>query len=204
MDRRAFLASAPLIAAVAGPAARPQSGAALVYLKPEALTPWSGQLGFDLDPPAPEWRSGQRLGADRFTYTGGGYRLELEFRRPEPQLLTFQFRLAREDKRLFTVRSYSVQAQLSLAGIYRFWNYRGGPIELMDQFDVYMRGLSEDSQVYGANTGIPILLCTDREGGNRFAFGMLDQVEATRLRVHVLVARHLAAWRGAEFLVRVR
>ena len=37
--------------------------------------------------------------------------------------------------------------------------------------------------MYGANTGIPILLCTDREGRNRFAIGMLDQVEATELRI---------------------
>jgi hypothetical protein len=98
-------------------------------------------------------------------------------------VLTFQFRLEREDRRPFLIRSYSIRTQISLLGIYRVWNYRGGPIELMDQFDVYTRGLNEISQVSGANTGIPIVLCADREGRNRFSFGMLDQVEATNLRV---------------------
>ena len=137
---------------------------------------------FVLDPPVSEWQAQRNPDVDRLAYTGGGYRLELDFRHPEPQLLTFQFRLEREDKRPFLVRSYSVKTQISLLGIYRVWNYRGGPIELMDQFDVYTRGLNEISQVSGANTGIPIVLCADREGRNRFSFGMLDQVEATNLR----------------------
>ncbi len=183
MQRRTFLTSASLVAAVAAHQARSQSSNALVYLKPEPLARWAGQLGFALDPPVSEWRAEPGQDRDHFTYTGGGYRLELNFHRPEPELLTFQFRLEREDKRPFTIRSYSVKAQLSLVGIYRFWNYRGGPIELMDQFSVYTRGLNEDQQVSGANTGIPILLCTDREGRNRFAFGMLDQVETTELHI---------------------
>ena len=182
MDRRAFLTSAPL-AAVAVRQARSQSSNAFAYLKPEPLTPWAGQLGFALDPPVSEWRAQRGPDRDRLTYTGDGYRLDLNFRRPEPGLLTFQFRLEREDKRPFTIRSYSLRTQLSLVGIYRFWNYRGGPIELMDQFSVYTRGLNENTQVSGANTGIPIMLCSDREGHNRFAFGMFDQVEATELRI---------------------
>ncbi|PYT22669.1 MAG: hypothetical protein DMG57_34535 [Acidobacteria bacterium] len=184
MDRRAFLSSAPLLAALTGAQAnaRPGNTGARVSLKPEPLTPWSGQLVFVLDPPVSEWQAQRNPDVDRLAYTGGGYRLELDFRHPEPQLLTFQFRLEREDKRPFLVRSYSVKTQISLLGIYRVWNYRGGPIELMDQFDVYTRGLNEISQVSGANTGIPIVLCADREGRNRFSFGMLDQVEATNLR----------------------
>jgi len=185
MDRRAFLSSAPLLAALSGAPANalPGSPGAPISLKPGPLTPWSGQLAFVLDPPVSEWRGERSPDADRLTYTGGGYRLELDFRHPEPQLLTFQFRLEREDKRPFLIRSYSLKTQLSLLGIYRVWNYRGGPIELMDQFDVYTRGLNEMNQLSGANTGIPIVLCADREGRNRFSFGMLDQVEATNLHV---------------------
>ena len=183
IERRAFLASAPLVAAVVMRDARSQSSNAFAYIQPEPLSPWAGQLGFTLNPPVSEWRAKRGLDRDRLTYTGGGYRLDLDFRRPEPELLTFQFHLEREDKRPFVTLSCSLKTQLSLVGIYRFWNYRGGPIELMDQFNVYTRGLNQDSQVYGANTGIPILLCSDREGRNRFAIGMLDQVEATELRI---------------------
>jgi hypothetical protein len=140
MDRRAFLASAPLIAAASERRARSQSGPAYAYLRPEPLAPWSGHLGFVLDPPVSEWQAGRSLGADRLSYTGEGYNLELDFHRPEPQLLTIEFHLERGDKRPFIIRSYSVKVLLSLAGIYKFWNYRDGPIELMDQFNVYTRG----------------------------------------------------------------
>ena len=188
IDRRSFLATAPWLAAAAGAqTSSPSAGSGeLVYLKPAPLIPWNGQIGFSLDPLVSEWQPEGRQDTDRLAYTGGGYRLELDFHRLEPQLLTFQFRLQRDDKRPFTVRSYSVRTQLSFVGIYRIWDYRSGPIELMDQFNVYTRGLpsgKEYAQVYGANSGIPIVLCSDREGRNRFTFGMLDQVEATGLRI---------------------
>ena len=38
-------------------------------------------------------------------------------------------------------------------------------------------------ETYAANAGIPLVVCADREGHNRFAFGLLDQVEATGLRI---------------------
>src|SRR5204863_7259213 len=117
----------------------------------------SAPIGFVLDPAVSGCPAQRNPDVAPLAYTGGGYRLALDFRHPEPQLLTFPFRLEREDKRPFLVRSYSVKTQISLLGIYRVWNYRGGPIELMDQFDVYTRGLNEISQVSGANTGIPIV-----------------------------------------------
>jgi len=121
MDRRAFLTSAPLLAAITGARAnaRPGNTGARVSLKPEPLTSWSGQLSFVLDPPVPEWRAERSPSADRLAYTGDGYRLELDFRHPEPELLTFQFRLEREDKRPFLIRSYSLKTTLSLLGIHR-------------------------------------------------------------------------------------
>ena len=90
MDRRAFLSSAPLLAALRGAPANAQPGntGTSISLKPEPLTPWSGQLVFVLDPPVSEWRAERSPDADRLMYTGGGYRLEFEFRHPEPQLLT--------------------------------------------------------------------------------------------------------------------
>ncbi len=73
MDRRAFLSSAPLLAALTGAQAnaRPGNTSARVSLKPEPLTPWSGQLAFVLDPPVSEWRAERNPDADRLAYTGG-------------------------------------------------------------------------------------------------------------------------------------
>ena len=182
-----FLAAARLLATAIGPAARQGTGGVdRAYVKPEPLAPWAGQIGFALDPPVTEWRATNREGANRLTYDGGGYLLDLEFVHPEPQLLAFQFRLERVDKAQFIVRSYSVKTQIPFIGIYRFWDYRGGPVELMNQFNTYTRGLGSGAnyaQTYGANKGIPLVLCADREGNNRFTFGMLDQVEATGLRI---------------------
>src|SRR5258707_530503 len=119
MDRRTFLTAtplltaAPLLAAAAGAQAPPQSAhtEARAYVKPGPLAPWAGELEFALDPPVSEWRAEDLNDKEQVAYTGGGYRLELDFRHPEPRLLTLQFRLGREDKRPFLVRSYSVKAQ---------------------------------------------------------------------------------------------
>ena len=103
-----FLAASRLLATAAiGPTSRYAVGAIdREYLKPEPLAPWAGQIGFALDPPVTEWRATDSQSADRLIYKGGGYVLELNFLRPEPQLLAFRFRLEREYKEPFTVRSY--------------------------------------------------------------------------------------------------
>jgi hypothetical protein len=156
IDRRTFLITMLLLAVAAGAALQSVNASTDVRLKPLPLAPWAGELEFSLDPPVPEWRLEERDDADRVVYTGGGYRLELDFHRPDPQLLTLQFRLHREDGRPFTVRSYSVKTQVSFAGIYRVWNYRNGPTELMNGFDFYMRGLSSGKQ-YAQVCGITLL-----------------------------------------------
>src|SRR6266581_7441811 len=105
MDRREFLSSAPLLAALTGPQAnaRPGNMGTGASLKPEPLAPWSGQLAFVLDPPVSEWRAAHSPDSGHLAYAGSGYRLELDFRHPEPGLL-MQFRLERQDKRPFLVR----------------------------------------------------------------------------------------------------
>ncbi|HWB97747.1 MAG TPA: TIM-barrel domain-containing protein [Bryobacteraceae bacterium] len=188
LNRRHFLQSLPVLGSMAAaPAApAPEDPGGRVYLKPDFLAEWNGQIGFALDPPVKEWEPAETRSGQQLAYAGGGYRLELIFDRTEAHLLSFAIHLEREDRRPFTVRSYSVKAQISLVGIYRMWDYRSGPIELMDQFHMYTRGLASGAgfaERYGANSGIPIVLCTDREGRNRFALGMLDQVEATGLRI---------------------
>jgi hypothetical protein len=187
ISRRSFLGSAPLFAQ----AAAAQSGDGAVpaeasIVAPKALAAWSGRLAFALDPPVTEWHIEGGESSDRVSYTGGDYRLDLMFDRAVQDLLVVRFRLDRRDGRAFSVRSYSLKAQLSLLGIYRFWSSRGGPIELLDQFRVYTRGLGsgkEFAEVYAANSGMPVMLCADREGVNRFALGMLDQVETAGLRI---------------------
>lgn len=183
INRRDFLQSLPLLASA--PAQTPADEKRM-WLKPRGLAPWDGQLGFTLDPPVPEWHLDGAETPDHAAFTGGPYRLDLTLSHSESGLLTLQFKLERIDRQPFKVRGYSAKVQLSLLGIYRVWNYRGGPIELMEEFDTNMRGLASGkdySMLYGANSGIPILICADREGRNRFTFGMRDQVEATGLRI---------------------
>ena len=184
--RRTFLQSLPLLESIAvAQTAPPAASGERVHVQPRILAPWNGQLGFALDPAVPEWRLEGEEG-DRVSYSGGDYRLELTFEHPQPHLLTLRFRLERADGKPFTVRSYTVKAQLSLIGIYRLWNGRNGPTELSDSFNVYTRGWPSEkdyAEVYGANSGSPVMLCTDREGRNRFTLGMLDQVEATGLKI---------------------
>lgn len=145
---------------------------------------WASRMGFALDPPVTEWEKVEGKDAGQTVYTGGGYRLRLDSDRPESHALAIRFHLQRDDGRNFTVLSYSVSAQLSLVGIYRIWNYRGGPAEALGEVDVFTRGLAANGQVSGANIGIPIIVLTDREGCNQFTFGMLDQVEIADLQIN--------------------
>jgi hypothetical protein len=152
----------------------------------EALSEWDAQLGFALDPPVEAWRPQQSEDKNQLVYAGGGYRLTLDFAQPESRLVTFRFHLSREDALPFTVHAYSVKARTVFAGIHRVWNYRDGSPEIVGEFDAYTRGLNSGdmyARTYAANTGIPVVICANREGRNRFAFGLLDQIEAAGLRM---------------------
>jgi alpha-galactosidase len=192
INRRSFLGAASLLG-VAFPA-----GAAFhalkegevnsnqSYVKLDPLSEWEAQLGFTLDPSVREWQLQHSEDRNKALFLGDGYRLEIDFNHPEPRLVTFQFHLKREDGRPFTVHSYSLRSQLIFTDIYRVWDYRSGPPETDAEFAVYLRDLSageEYAQTYAANSGIPLVVCTDREGYNRYAFGLLDQVEAVGLRI---------------------
>lgn len=155
-----------------------------IYVELAAAEEWAGRMGFALDPPVEKWEKIEGNDVDRIVYAGGDYRLELDSHRPEPHALAIRFHLQRNDGRKFAVLSYSVSAQLSLVGIYRIWNYRGGSPESLGEIDVFTRGLQSNGQISGANTGIPIIVLTDREGRNQFTFGMLDQVEIADLRIN--------------------
>lgn len=154
------------------------------YVKLALAEQWAGRLGFALDPPVEKWERIEGNDVARVAYGGGGYRLELDSNQLDPQAFTIRFKLQRDDGQNFTVLSYSVIAQLSLVGIYRAWNYRGGPAEALGEVDVFTRGLSSNGEVSGANIGIPIIVLTDRDGRNRFTFGMSDQVEITDLHIN--------------------
>ena len=120
------------------------------------------------------------------TYRSSDYELKLHLEQPEKGLFHMRFELRRSEGARFTVRSYSLRRQVPLLGIYRLWSYRGGSVETMVQFDSYTRGLPSGekfAQTAAANTGIPLVVATDREGRNRFAMGMLDQTEVTGLRI---------------------
>ena len=163
MLRREFLALSGAAAAA------PDSG--------DGAVDWEGaSLRFTLDPPVSGWR---RSGAGEFS--GGGYRLRFESSGGEGERRV-EFSLRREDGAEFTVRGYSVRAAVNFTGIYRVWNYRSGPLELMAEVDAYTRGLGGLDAVTAANSGIPLVVATDREGRTKFALGMLDQVETTRLK----------------------
>ena len=77
--------------------------------------------------------------------------------------------------------AWTVTASVAFTGIYRAWTYRGGALEQMAEFDAYTRGLGSLDAVSAANSGIPLLVATDRAGRNRFAFGLADQRETARL-----------------------
>jgi alpha-galactosidase len=162
-------------------ASAPQTSVAL-----EPLSEWDAQLGFALDPPVQEWHPQSSHTENQSVFAGGGYHLVVDYQRPEPYLVTFRFRLSREDGRPFAVHSYSLKSRKIFTDIYQFWSYRQGMPETLAEFDVYTRGLASGgkfARTYAANTGIPLALCANREGRTRFAFGMLDQIEATGLRI---------------------
>jgi alpha-galactosidase len=167
------------------------------WLKLEPLSRWDAQLGFALEPRITQWMASGARSRHHASFYAGGYQLKLDFASPEPGLVSFQFRLAREDGQPFTVHRYSLKARLPFSGIYRFWDYRSGSPEIEAEFDAYTRGLASGekyTQTYAANTGIPFVLCTNRNGENRFSFGMLDQVEVTGL--HVEPYSLGLSWRG--------
>jgi alpha-galactosidase len=137
-----------------------------------------------LDPPVEEWRLLSSGDKNQSAFVGGGYRLIVDFAHPEPQLVTMRFRLHREDGQSFAVHAYSLKSRKVFTDIYQFWSYRQGSPETQGEFDVYTRGLASGdkfARTYAANTGIPLALCANREGQIRFAFGLLDQIEATGL-----------------------
>ncbi len=180
LDRRSFLKSAALAPAAvnAAPAAEP--------LRPPRLAAWNAELAFTLDPPCAGWTPEGAETGDRVHYRSGDYRLQLDWEQPSEGLWNLRFELRRADNAKFTVRSYSVRARTEFTGIYRVWDYRSGPLELMTGFDAYTRGIASGdkfTQTSAANTGIPLLVATGREGRNRFCLGMLDQVEVTGLRI---------------------
>ncbi|MGD1102959.1 MAG: TIM-barrel domain-containing protein [Terriglobia bacterium] len=192
INRRSFLGAASLVglalpSGVAFPASeKAEASAPQTSVKLEALSEWDAQLGFALDPPVGEWRPQPSGDKNQSVFMGGGYHLIVDFTHPEPQLVTFRFRLSREDGHRFVVRAYSLKSRKVFTDIYQFWSYRQGPPETSGEFDVYTRGLASGdnfARTYAANTGIPLALCANREGRIRFAFGLLDQIEATGLRM---------------------
>ena len=193
MSRRGFLGTASVLGLAVPVRASfqpPKEGAAnggQVYVKLGPLSEWEAQLGFALDPPVREWQPQNSEDKNVVVFTGQGYRLKIVFAHPEARRATFQFHLSREDGEVFTIHSYSVRSQLIFTDIYRFWDYRNGPSETDAEFTPYVRDLASGekyARTYAANTGIPLVVCTDREGHNRYAFGLLDQVEATGLRIN--------------------
>ncbi len=192
MDRRSFLGTTSLLGLCLRPEAalpvspNPATLAPETFISLEPLSDWAGQLGFVLDPPVDTWQSQPADDKDRLIFRGGGYHLAIEFAHPHPQLVTFSFRLRRDDGRSFVVHSYSLKARKVFTDIYQFWNDRQGSSEIAGEFNVYTRDLASGehfARTYAANTGIPIAICANREGQVRFAFGPLDQVEAAGLRI---------------------
>lgn len=189
INRRSFLGAASLVGLAlppraAFPAAEEPASQTSVKLAP--LLEWDAQLGFALDPQVEEWRFMSSGNKNQSVYVGGGYRLIVDFAYPEPQLITIRFRLRRDDGQSFVVHAYSLKCRKVFTDIYQFWSYRQGPPETLGEFDVYTRGLASGdnfARTYAANTGIPLALCASREGRIRFAFGLLDQIEAAGLRI---------------------
>lgn len=180
LDRRNFLKSAALAPAAINASRAPEP------IRLQRLAPWEAELSFVLDPPCAVWVVRGDAGADQVQYQSAGYLLQLDWEQPAAGLWNLRFQLHRADNAKFTVHSYSVRARAEFTGIYRLWDYRGGPTELMSGFDAHTRGLASGdkfAQTAAANTGIPLLVATDREGRTRFSLGMLDQVEVTGLRI---------------------
>lgn len=180
-DRRSFLKStvmAPAVVAAAAGTGKP--------LPLPRLAAWRAELSFTLEPPCEAWEPYGPETGDRVQYRSGDYTLQLDWEQPGEGLWNLRFELRRGGDAEFTVISYSVEARTEFTGIYRVWDYRDGSPELMTGFDAYTRGLASDgkfAQTAAANTGIPLLVATDREGRNRFTLGLLDQVETAGLRI---------------------
>lgn len=146
----------------------------------------AGRVGFALDPPIEEWRPQPSENNDQYVFVGSGYRLAIDFAHPEPQLVTFHIRLSRRDSHPFAVLAYSLRLRKVFTDIYQFWNYREGQLDKMGEFDGCTQWLGSGDKLartYAANTGIPLVLCANREGRIHFAFGLLDQIETTGLRI---------------------
>jgi alpha-galactosidase len=193
MSRRGFLGTASVLGlafparASFRPSKEGAAGGNQVYVKLDPLAEWDAHLGFALEPPVREWQPQPSEDKNQAVFLGQGFRLKLDFARPDARLTTLQFHLSREDGQPFTVHGYSVSSRLIFTDIYRVWDYRSGPSETDGEFAVYLRDLASGekyAQTYAANTGIPLIVCTDREGHNRYAFGLLDQVEAAGLRIN--------------------
>jgi len=222
INRRSFLGAASLAGLALPPggaftaAEKTEISVPRAFVKLEPLSEWDAQLGFALDPPVEEWRPQPGEIPHQSVFVGGGYRLVIDFTHPESHLITFSFRLSREDGLPFVIHTYSIRSRKVFTDIYQFWNDRLGSPEIQGEFDVYTRGLASGdnfARTYAANTGIPLALCANREGRIRFAFGLLDQVDPAscprrQLRlgqlgepaVQVLVALHDDHRPGAEHL----
>jgi len=185
LSRRSFLRNSLLLAGGLHASGIFSSEAKPAELSLQGLIESDVRLNFQLDPPVSGWN---RADANPLSYQSndGTYSLLINIDRTRQGVIAVHFSLSTQKKTEFRVIRYSVKAQIPFTGIYRVWHYHGGPLDLMGQFRSYTRGLASDkefTQLYGANTGIPFILCADREGQNRFSLGMRDQVETTGLRI---------------------
>src|SRR6266850_7237087 len=185
LTRRSFLKSSLLLAGDLHASSLSSSEAPPADLSLQRLVEWDVRLNFQLDPAVSGWNT---VDNDPLSYRSSGeeYSLRIKTDRSREGVIAVHFSLSAQKKTEFRVIRYSVKARIPFTGIYRVWHYHGGPLDLMGQFRSYTRGLASDkefTQLYGANTGIPFILCADREGQNRFSLGMRDQVETTGLRI---------------------
>jgi|GEM_PF-1392737 len=183
--RRSFLKAGLLLAGDLHASVLPSSEPTSAELSLQRLIEWDVRLNFQLDPPVSAWNT---VDNNLFSYRSSDeeYSLLIKIDRTRQLLIAVHFSLSAQRKKEFRVICYSVKARIPFTGIYRVWHYHGAPLDLMGQFRSYTRGLAsgkEFTQLYAANTGIPFVLCTDREGQNRFSLGMRDQVETTGLRI---------------------
>jgi len=187
LTRRTLLKSSLLLTATLPAHSLPQAGSSTPSsLKLSWLARYDATLNFILDPPASEWKLQTQLSPTHDVYQAGDYALELQLDAQDPATHKIRFSLRSEKGEAFKVLRYSVEVRIPFMGVYRVWHYQNGPLDLIGQFLSYTRGLAstgEFSQLTGANTGMPLILCTDREGRNRLTFGLLDQVECTGLRI---------------------
>jgi alpha-galactosidase len=186
LSRRTLLKSSLLLAGNLPALAAPSDDSQKLSSVRLPFANFEATLGFILDPPVGEWRPQGGFSPSDYIYLGGDYRLELRISERGQNAHTVQFKVQSGRSERFKVVRYSIRVRVPFTGIYRVWHYQSGPLDLIGQFLSYTRGLAssrEFTQLSGANTAIPVITCTDREGRNRLTLGVLDQVECTGLRI---------------------